>query len=716
MAAQRKITVTSSPVDQQILLVRSATIAEKLGQLFDIRIEFISPDESLAFDQLLGKEVCLSIGLDDGDERYFHGFIAGFSQNGRLGTHVRYQARVVPWLWFLTCTADCKIFQSKNVPEIVKEVFREHGFTDFKDSLTKSYRTRDYCVQYRETDFNFVQRLMEEEGIYYFFSHTKSSHTLTLADSYSGHETVPNYETIEYFPPSDNETRETDHIYEWQQSRNIQPGKYVVTDYDFTKPRARLETQFVQKRNFPKSDFEVFDYPGGYTATGDGDHYVRARLEALQAQYERFSAVGNARGQATGYLFKLSGYPRKDQNKEYLVVSALYELHGGEYESGSGSSQEDYTCSFDAIDAKEPFRTPITTRKPTVAGPQTATVVGPGGDEIHTDKYGRVKVKFHWDRAEERNEKSSCWVRVSQIWAGKNWGWMSIPRIGQEVVVDFLEGDPDQPLITGRVYNQDNMPPYDLPANKTQSGIKTRSSTGGSPDNFNEIRFEDKKGSEQLFLHAEKNQDIEVENDETHWVGHDRKKTIDHDEMTHVKHDRTETVDNNESITIGKDRTASVGSNESVTIGKSRTESVSESESISIGKNRTESVGENESVDVGKDQSVSIGSNRTLSVGKDESISVSDNRTDTVGKNEEVSVGKSRRHDIGENDALSVGKKLVIDAGDQITIQTGSASITMKKDGTITIKGKDITLDGSGKVNVKASSDVVIKGSKVTQN
>ncbi|MBB6091950.1 type VI secretion system secreted protein VgrG [Povalibacter uvarum] len=711
----RKITL-KSPLAADQLLIRSATVTEQLGQPFEIDLELLSPDENIDFDKLLGKEITLGVGLDSGSSRYFHAFIAEFGQVGRLGEYATYRARAVPWLWFLTRTANCRIFQNKSVPEIIKQVFRDRGYTNIKDALTKTYRTREYCVQYRETDFNFVQRLMEEEGIYYFFTHTESTHTLVLADSYSGHSQYPDYGTIEYFPPSDNAIREKDHIHDWQRQRNVQPGKYVVMDYDFQKPRAVLKTQYVQKRNFPKSDSEVFDYPGGFIVSTDGDHYARARLESLQSQYERMNGVGNARGLATGSLFKLSGYPRKDQNKEYLITSATHRVHAGDYQSGTGGTADDYTCSFESIDAKEPFRAPITTRKPIVGGPQTATVTGPGGEEIHTDKYGRVKVQFHWDREGQRDEKSSCWVRVSQIWAGKNWGWMSIPRMGQEVVVDFLEGDPDQPLITGRVYNADNMPPFELPANKTQSGLRTRSTLNGTPANFNELRFEDKKGSEQVYLHAEKNQDIEVEADETHWVGHNRAKTIDNDETTHVKHDRTETVDNNESITIGVNRTENVGSNESITIGSNRTENVGADESITVGSNRTESVGSNETVSIGSNQSITVGSNRTLDVGGNETTTVGGNRDETVAKNESVSVGKSRTVSIGENDGLSVGKQLVIDVADQIVIKTGSASITMKKDGTIVIKGKDITLDGSGKINVKASSDVVVKGSKITQN
>jgi type VI secretion system secreted protein VgrG len=715
MAAKRKITL-KSPLKPDQLLIRSATVTEALGRPFEIELDLLSPDENLDFNKLLGHEITVNIALDGDGVRHFHAFVVHFAQLGRVGDYASYRARAVPWLWFLTRTADCRIFQEKTVPDIVQGIFREHGFTDFKASLTKTYRSREYCVQYRETDLNFVQRLMEEEGIYYYFKHTDSGHTLVMSDSYSAHATFPDYETIDYFPPSENEVREKDHVHDWGMSRDVQPGKYVVMDYDFTKPRTQLKTQYVQKREFPKSDFEMFDYPGGFSVSAEGDHYARARLEALQSQYERMNGIGNARGLAVGSLFKLRSHPRKDQNKEYLTVAATHTLHGGDYQTGTDGAAEDYLCTFEVIDAKEPFRTAMTTHKPEVGGPQTATVVGPGGEEIWTDKYGRVKLQFHWDREGTRNEKSSCWVRVSQIWAGKNWGWMSIPRIGQEVVVDFLEGDPDQPLITGRVYNQDNLPPYDLPANKTQSGIRTRSSLNGTAANANELRFEDKKGSEQLFIHAEKNQDIEVENDETHYVGHDRTKTIDHDEITHVKHDRTETVDNNETITVHGARAETVDKSESITIGASRTESVSENETISISKDRSESVGGNENVSIGKDQSVDVGGNRSLSVTKNESINVNGERSDTVTKGEEISIGKNRAAAIGENDSLTVGKKLLIDAGDQITIQSGAASITLKKDGTITIKGKDISLDGSGKINIKASSDVSIKGSKISQN
>jgi type VI secretion system secreted protein VgrG len=295
-------------------------------------------------------------------------------------------------------------------------------------------------------------------------------------------------------------------------------------------------------------------------------------------------------------------------------------------------------------------------------------VVGKGGEEIWVDKHGRVKVQFFWDRKGKRDENSSCWVRVSSTWAGKNWGFVQIPRMGQEVIVDFLEGDPDQPIITGRVYNADQMPPYALPANQTQSGVKSRSSKGGTGENFNELQFEDKKGSEEVYIHAERNKRVVVEVDRTESVGH------------------------NEGISIGNNRTEKVGKNESITIGENRTENV------------------------GKDEGITIGANRNESVGKNESIEIGENRTESVGKNESVSVTESRTHKVGKDDSLEVGKNLVITVADSITIKTGDASITMKKNGDIQIKGNNLKLDGSGKIQIKAASDVNIKGSKVTNN
>ncbi|UHD16102.1 type VI secretion system Vgr family protein [Thiocapsa bogorovii] len=722
---QNRSLSVSTPLGDDVLLLRGMTATEELGRLFEYELDLISDVIDVKHEDLLGQSVTVRLDLLDGKQRYFNGIVNRFSQVGFDGDLAVYQATLVPWTWFLTRTADCRIFQEQTVPDIVKAIFREHGYTDFEERLSGSYRQWVYCVQYRETDFNFISRLMEQEGMYYYFTHEDGKHKLILADSYSAHGPASGADEIPYYPPDATSLRERDHISDWSVVQAVQPGTFAHTDFDFTAPRKSL----LAKRSNPKShehaDLEVYDYPGEYVETGDGESYARVRLEELHAGYETARAEGNARGLAMGHLFNLTKYPRDDQNREYLIVSAHYRLQSDVFGSGADLPQGDvFQCSLTAIDAQTAFRPSRTTPKPIVQGPQTAIVVGKAGEEIWTDQYGRVKVQFHWDRYGKSDENSSCWVRVSHPWAGKNWGAIAIPRIGQEVIIDFLEGDPDQPIITGRVYNGDQMPPWGLPANMTQSGILSRSTKAGSEANANAIRMEDKKGSEQLWIHAEKNQDIEVENDETHWVGNDRHKTIDHDETSHIKHDRTETVDNNETITVHGNRTETVDKNETITIHQNRTETVDKEETITVHGGRTETVDKNETItisggrteSVAKDESISIGANRSENVGKDESISIGGARTESVAKSESVSVGEARSVSIGKDDSLSVGKNLSINAGDSITITTGSASISMKKDGTIAIKGKDISIQGSGKINIKASSDITMKGSKILQN
>ncbi len=738
--SNRPISV-STVLGEDVLLLRSMTATERLGSPFEYQLTLLSARIDIRADDLLGTSATATLQLPGGERRFYNGYVNRFSHIGWERNFALYRATLVPWLWFLSRTADCRIFQKRTVPDIVKEIFRDLGFTDFEERLSGSYRQWVYCVQYRETDLSFVSRLLEHEGIYFFFEHVDGKHTLVLADSYSAHSPAAGYEKVPYYPQGATKLRDLDHLDDWTLDKEVRPGAFAHTAFDFTAPRKGLLAQRSAPKAHALSELEVYDFQGDYTETADGEGYARIRLEETQADHEIARTTGNARGLACGGLFTLTGYPREDQNREYLIVAADYALETDVFES-SATPQEGpvFRCSLSTIDAQVPYRQPRITPKPFVQGPQTAIVVGKAGEEIWTDQYGRVKVQFHWDRYGKNDENSSCWVRVSHPWAGKGWGAVAIPRIGQEVIVDFLEGDPDQPLITGRVYNGDQMPPWELPGNMTQSGILSRSTKGGAVANANAIRMEDKKGYEQLWIHAEKNQDIEVENDETHWVGHDRTKTIDHDETSHIKHDRTETVDNNETITIHghrtetvdknetitihQSRTETVDKNESITIGGARTESVAKDESITIGGGRTENVSKDESItigasrneNVGKDESISIGASRSENVGKDESITIGGGRTESVSKSESVSVGEARSVSIGKDDSLSVGKNLTINAGDSITITTGSASISMKKDGTIVIKGKDISIQGSGKINVKASSDITMKGSKILQN
>ena len=752
-----------TPLGNDVLLFHRMNASEELSRLSEFEIDLLSEKNDISPNKILGKNVTVKLERQDDSTRYFNGFVTRFQQIGFHGSYHAYHATVRPWFWFLTRTADCRIFQDKTVPEIIKQVFSDHSVADFKDELTYTYRKRNYCVQYRETDFDFLSRLMEQEGIYYFFTHAEGRHTLVLADAYSAHSPAVGYEMLQYIDSERVVRPEQEYISRWSYACEIQSGKYEIDDYDFERPGVDLAVRSRMAREHALADYEIYDYPGAYLKTADGEQYIGARIDELQAQFEIARGESNARGLAPGSLFKLTGQPRADQNREYLILAASYALTFNEYETGEAPGTT-CTCGFSALNSKQQFRPQRITLKPIVQGPQTAVVVGPAGDEIYTDKYGRVKVQFHWDRYGKKNENSSCWVRPSHPWAGKNWGMVAIPRIGQEVIVDFLEGDPDQPIITGRVYNAEQMPPYALPANMTQTGILSRSSKGGSGANANELRFEDKKGSEQVYLHAEKNQDISVENDETHSVGRNRTKTIDHDETTRVKHDRTETVDNNEKITIGVNRKEDVGANETVSIGANRSVLVGASETKTVKLQRTHLVGINETIGVGGAQEIGIGafqaivvgayqttkvvgyqSNdigvaqtnkigaaqsttvgaaqstkvaaaRSISVGAAQSVDITGNASMKVGGDESRSVTGGRSASIGKDDSLKVTNNLVIDAGDSVTIKTGSASITMKKDGTIHIKGKDITIEGSGKINVKASSDIVMKGSKILQN
>ncbi|MBS0542265.1 MAG: type VI secretion system tip protein VgrG, partial [Proteobacteria bacterium] len=449
----------TTPLDPDVLLFHSIVVREEMGRLFEFDITVLSPRNDIDPNKLLGKNVTVKVELADGAIRHFDAYVTRFAFAGVHGRYLRYQIVGRPWLWFLTRTADCRIFQNKKVPDIIKDIFAKYAIASYElDKLTGSYEPWEYCVQYRETDFNFVSRLMEQEGISYFFTHADGKHTLTLTDSPSAHEAYPGYAEIP-FVTGERATRiEQERISEWGFNWEIQPGAYAIDDFDFKKPSVELLKQTKQKRGYAEATHEIYDYPGEYDTPAEGETYVRIRLEELQSQVQVMQGAGNARGIAAGTIFKLTGQPREDQNRKYLITAATLSFAYNDYES-SESEGATYHSSFSCINNDAPFRTPRTTPKPIVQGLQTAIVVGPAGDEIYTDQYGRVKVHFHWDRHGDPDENASCWMRVSHPWAGKNFGMVALPRIGQEVVVEFLEGDPDRPLITGRVYNAEQMPP-----------------------------------------------------------------------------------------------------------------------------------------------------------------------------------------------------------------------------------------------------------------
>jgi type VI secretion system secreted protein VgrG len=487
--------------------------------------------------------------------------VSRFSQGGRDASFTSYHAEVVPWLWFLTRTADCRIFQNKKVPEIIQQVFSDFGFQDYALRLYGDFPAREYCVQYRETAFNFVSRLMEEEGIFYFFEHENGKHTLILADSPTEHKPCPIQSNVRY-DKSAGGWQEDDVILEWRLQQELRPGKYALNDFDFESPATDLTVNVSGK-----GTYELYDYPGEYTKRSDGDNRVRVRLQETETPYQVGYASSVCRTFTSGYKFTMTDHYRSSQNQAYVLTSVHHTAsQGGDFRSGS-DDEFNYGNTFECIPTTTRFRPNRATPEPVVQGAQTAIVVGPSGEEIFTDKYGRVKVQFHWDREGALNEHSSCWIRVAQPWAGKKWGSIHIPRVGQEVIVDFLEGDPDKPIITGRVYNAEQMPPYTLPDEKTKSTIKTNSSTGGA--GFNEIRFEDKKGKEQIFIHAERNKDIRIKNDlfetiggETHLiVEKDQLEQVKGDKHQHVKGDLNEKVDGTKSLTAGQNLEEKVSQN-----------------------------------------------------------------------------------------------------------------------------------------------------------
>jgi type VI secretion system secreted protein VgrG len=673
--AGRPFTVTT-PLGTDKLLLERFTGEEAVSAPFHFTLDMVSKTNNVSADSLVRQPISINIELSDGGSRVIHGRVSRFVQLGSTDGLVSYRADMVPWLWFLSLSTDCRIFQNLSVPEILKKVFDENGFPDYQIKCVKSYPKREYCVQYRESHLAFVSRLMEDEGIFYFFDHSNSKHTLIVADAASA---VKASVTAKAKMAAGGKDDANDDVINYlEREHSARPGKVTLADYNPAMPSTQLRSTAAGKHKE-----EVYDYPGCFAQRDDGDRYARLRLEEQEAQQVIVRGEGTVRGLQAGSKFDLAGHYRGDMNKAYFLLRVSHSGSVGTYYAGTGA-EASYNSHFVAIPADVPYHPPQVTPAPRVFGSQTAVVVGKSGEEIDVDKDGRVVVQFYWDRKGAKDEKSSVRVRVSSAWAGKGWGFITIPRIGQEVIVDFLEGDPDRPIITGRVYNAEQVPPYTLPASGTQSGIISRSSKGGAGDNFNEIWFEDEKGKEEVYIHAEKDKNEVVEHDNAEEIGHDEK------------------------IKVGNDQTIDVGANQTVTIGKNRSESVGDNEKISVDKNRTE--------DVGKNESITIGENRTRTVGKSETIKIGENRTETVGKDEKIDVTGNRTFSVGKDDVLDVGKKLTITAGDQITFTTGSASITMKKDGTITIKGKDVGLDGSGKINLKASSDIILKGSSVKQD
>lgn len=500
------------------LLLSSFEITEELSKPFEIRIECLSEDQNIDFNPALGQKAHIRYNTIGKVKRYFSGILVEANWFGERDALSSYQLVLRPWFWLLTQSADCKIFQNKTPFQIIEEVFKKSGFTDYEIKKSETYKEIDYYVQYRETDFDFVCRTMETFGIYYYFKHSADKHIMVLADSRTSHQTIPDLKTCRFIGMGERTRDDEETVSGWLSGRMFRTGKVTYKAFDFDKPTANLTADHTSAGGYAHDKLEIYDYPQKYKQGEESDlgqKYAKARLLAAQSLDRRRFASGHAASLFPGGLTTLVKHPMDSENKEYLVVSATHSFTGESFRSGSGSGSGDsYDGHYVLQLSDRPFRAPIETPKPVIYGPQTAVVVGPKGEEIHTDKHGRIKVQFHWDRHGKNDDKSSRWVRVSQTHSGKGWGGVYLPRIGMEVVVEFIEGDPDRPLVTGTVYNGDNKMPYEMPANKTQAGMKTRSSKGGGEANYNELVFEDKKGSEFVRFHAEKDMDATIEDAE----------------------------------------------------------------------------------------------------------------------------------------------------------------------------------------------------------
>jgi type VI secretion system secreted protein VgrG len=744
----RRIAI-STPLGDDVLLLRGFTGAEAISQLFHFDLDLLSENDSLKFPDIVGKNVTLRIMDVTGTERYWNGFISRFSQGPQDGQFTAYRAQMVPWLWFLTRTADCRIFQNMKAPDIIQKIFADLSFQDFELRLYGAFVKRDYCVQYRETDFNFVSRLMEEEGIYYFFEPEKDKHTLVLANDPAAHEPCPDQATARYQFHGGGITYDEDLVNEWRYQEEFRTGAWAQTDYNFETPSTSLAVTVNGK-----NPYEIYDFPGEHAIRSDGDNLARIRLQEQTVPTIVSQGSGTCRHFSSGFLFTLQDHYRTDLNQQYLLTAVRHVATHDDYQSGSGGGGEStYRNSFECIPFSTPYRPPRVTPEPFVQGCQTAVVVGPGGEEIYTDKYGRVKVQFHWDREGKKNENSSCWIRVSHPWAGQGWGSISIPRIGQEVIVDFLEGDPDQPIITGRVYNAEQMPPFGMPGGAVISGVKSNSTKGGGGNN--EISLNDTKGTELINIHAQFDQQKKIEHDERVNVGHDRTESVGNnetitignnrteqvgnDESILIKHDKHEVVNNDRTLAVDRDKYEVVNGRKTVHVVKGHTEVIDENMTVTVGSSLTETVAVNYAETVGAAMELSVGGalaitvgaamaetvggakvetiglgkseniagNRSLQVGKDLNETVAQSRVVKVTKDVTESVGGRYKESVEKEYVLSA-KKVQIEASDEISIKTGSAEVTMKSNGDISIKGNKITVNGSG--------DIVMKGSTIKQN
>jgi type VI secretion system secreted protein VgrG len=646
---------TSLGKDQ--LLFKNLQGEEQLSGLFHFQLELLSESRRINFQEILGKPLTVQIQFAPECTRYLNGIVTRFAQANTDTRFTTYYAEIRPWLWQLTLTQNCRIFQNLSVPDIIKQVFIDLGFDDYRFELIRHnyYEPRIYCVQYQETAFNFISRLMEDVGLFYFFEHHAERHVLVIIDDLSGHPPCPEIDTARFWR-NRNETHPEDVITQCQWQQQLTTGRYAIDDFNFEIPQADLKSSIEALPEQKNTDLRVYEYDAGFSNFSQGQDKVTRRIESQVTEHKLLEGQGHCFSFVSGYRFTLTEHPREDFNISYVLRWISHSL-----------SLTYYQNNFIAFPAELRFRKPRTTPRPQIVSTQTAIVTGPAGDEIYTDQYGRIKVQFHWDQEGKYDENSSCWIRVNQGWAGKGWGHIAIPRIGQEVIVSFLNGNPDTPIVTGAVYNALQTVPYPLPAEQTKSTLKSNSSKGGV--GFNEIRFEDKKGQEQIFIHAERNQDIRVKKDAFEWIGEDRHLIINANQYELVKKDKSQLVEGDKFEKIVHDDNLRVGENQTTAVGKNYNLSVQGDAAVKVGLN----------------QNMKVNLSFNLQVGG--KISTQSKQSQQKVKEDYVLCAKSIE--------VGSGSTLKLSAKDTLTIEAGGSFITLNKDG-IYLKGSKIYLNSGG--------------------
>lgn len=701
------------------IMLKNARVSEGLSKLTETTIEFFSTKRDVDLQDLLGSEMILGQKLESG-ERFFTGTCISVEYLGKYQDADHFVAECRPWLWFLTRTKETRIFQQKTAVDIITEILGDYGFSSNleKNSVSGSYLTRTYCVQYRETDFAFISRLMEEEGIYYYFKQQDRTLKLVLCDSIAAHKPNPDGQLKFYFPEKGSYRRKDDHIFDWAQGTQARSGKVTLTDYDFERPSAELKSaKNIQTGSFTGNNKEIYDYPGHMRSGSVGDAIARVKMQAEAVKHLLSRGECNIRTMGVGQTFKVDGHPRVKKTDEHLVVTAVHHLRiDDDYveeqtkkpvmspaldQEGifdNTNKKDTYRCTFEVIPKTEPFRAPQVTPWPGIPGMHTAVVTGPSGEEIYTDEYGRIKVQFHWDRLGKKDEKTTCWVRCVMPWSGKNWGMISIPRIGQEVAIMFEEGDPDRPICTGMLYNGENKPPYALDANKTQTGIVTRSTKSGSADTYHELIFEDKKDAEFVRLQSERDYKETIKNNAEITIGLEHK---DKGDLTQTIHrNKTETLNTGDHKFTVKD------GNQTIFVKKNHEETIEGKSDQTITGNTTQTIktgNQTHTVKTGKfDQTIQKDYKQTIKMG---------NMTQTLDMGNLTQVMKLGNHKMD----VKLGKSEV-SAMQSIEFKVGTSSIKIDPMG-VTIKGMMIKIEGTAMCNVKApmtdikgSALVMVKG------